>query len=79
MSETETGGLQSLRVNVHARFQLTTLSTRWAGKKNIKDFTKFLDVFVKIQPRVVSLVSCINKSANETQFIRIRCKSKVPS
>ena len=48
-------------------------------KITLKDFSRFLDVFVKTQLCVVDLVSCITKSANETQFRRKRCKTKVIS
>ena len=44
-----------------------------------KDFSEFLDVFVETQPCVVALVGSINKSANENQFVGIRCKAKVIS
>ena len=44
-----------------------------------KDFSKFLDTLVETQPCVVDLVSSISKSANETQFIRIRYKAKMIS
>ena len=44
-----------------------------------KDFSEFLDVFVETQPCVVDLAGSINKSANETQFVGIRCKAKIIS
>ena len=43
----------------------------------LKDFGKLRDVLVKTQPSVVDLVISVNKSANETQFVRTRCKTKV--
>ena len=45
----------------------------------LKDFVKFRDVLVKTQPSVVDLVGSVNKRANETQFVRMRCKTKVIS
>ena len=44
-----------------------------------KDFSEFLDVFVETQPCVVDLAGSINKSANETQFVGIRCTAKIIS
>ena len=44
-----------------------------------KDFSEFLDVFVETQPCVVDLAGSINKSANETQFVVIRCKAEIIS
>ena len=44
-----------------------------------KDFSEFLDVFVETQPCVVDLAGSINKSANETQFVGIRCKAEIIS
>ena len=44
-----------------------------------KDFSEFLDVFVETQPCVVDLVSSINQSANETQFVGIRYKAEIIS
>ena len=45
----------------------------------LKNIGKFRDVLVKIQPGVVDLVGSINKRANETQFVGMRCKTKVIS
>ena len=45
----------------------------------LKDFGKLRDVLVKTQPSVVDLVIYVNKRANETQFVRTRCKTKVIS
>ena len=44
-----------------------------------KDFSKCLDVFAETQPCVVDLEGSSNKSANETQFMRIRYKAKIIS
>ena len=44
-----------------------------------KDFSEFLDVFVETRPCVVDLVDSINKSADETQFVGIRYKTKIIS
>ena len=50
-------------------------------RKNIllKDIGKFRDVLVKTQPGVVDFVGFINKRANETQFVGMRCKTEVIS
>ena len=45
----------------------------------LKDIGKFRDVHLKTQPSVVDLVGSINKRANETQFVGVRCKTKVIS
>ena len=45
----------------------------------LKDFGKLRDVLVKTQLSVVDLVGSVNKRANETQFVRTRCKTKVIS
>ena len=42
-------------------------------------FGKCLDVFAETQPCDADLVGSINKSANETQFRRIRYKAKIVS
>ena len=43
------------------------------------DIGKFSDVLVETQPSVVDLVGSINKRANETQFVRMRYKTKIMS
>ena len=45
----------------------------------LKDFSKFPVILVESQPCVVDLVGSIKKSANETQFIRIRYNAKMIS
>ena len=45
----------------------------------LKDFSKFPVIPVESQPCVVDLVGSIKKSANETQFIRIRYNAKMIS
>ena len=45
----------------------------------LKDIGKFCDVLVKTQPTIVDLVGSVNKRANETQFVGMRCKTKVIS
>ena len=45
----------------------------------LKDLGEFRDVLVKTQPSVVDLVGSINKRANETQFVGVRCKTKIIS
>ena len=45
----------------------------------LKDIGKFRDVLVKTQPSVIPLVDSINKRVNETQFVGVRCKTKVIS
>ena len=45
----------------------------------LKDFGKFRDVIVKTQSGLVDLVGSLNKRANKTQFVGIRCKTKVTS
>ena len=78
MSDTETGGLLSLRVRV--RYRLTTLFNQMGWKKILsKDFSEFLDVLVEIQPCAVDLVGSINKSANITQFVGIKYEVKIIS
>ena len=51
----------------------------WMDWKKVllKDIGEFRDVLEKTQPGVVDLVGSINKRANETQFIGVRCKTKV--
>lgn len=48
-------------------------------KTLLKDCGKLRDVLVKTQPSVVDIVGSVNKRANETQFVRTRCKTKVIS
>ena len=45
----------------------------------LKDFGKLRDVLLKTQQGVIDLVGSVNKRANETQFVRTRCKTKVIS
>ena len=54
-------------------------STGWTRTEKIllKDFGKFRDVLVKTQPSVADLVGSVNKRANETQFVGVRCKTKI--
>ena len=43
----------------------------------LKDFIKILEIPAETQPGVIDLVSSINDSPSETQFLRIGCKTKV--
>ena len=45
----------------------------------MKDIGEFRDVLLKTQPSVVDLADSIDKCVNETQFVGMRCKTKVTS